>query len=158
MRSILCFIGLCLVSLCVTAQIGSLAEHAKVTWELDPTASTYNPGKVRKSDVRTYTIDGIKVHMDAKVVFQDGKEIEIHYDAAYDGKDYPVAGNPKVQTIALERVDARTTKTVTKRNGKVTAHGMGVVSADGQTLKVHSSGTDEDGIAYDDTLVFHRRK
>src|SRR5437016_4166272 len=100
------------------------------TWVLDPAACTYNPGKVRKSDTRIYAVTGNKVRMSADVEFADGKKIHIDFDAAYDGKDYPVKGNPRVQTIALERIDEFRSKTTTKREGKITATSIRVVSKD----------------------------
>jgi len=106
------------------------------TWELDTAASRYDPGPARKSDTRIYKVDGDSIHMIGKVVIADGKSINIEYSGAYDRKDYPVAGNPKVGTIAQERVDANTAKTSTKRDGKITATSVRVISKDGKTLHV----------------------
>jgi hypothetical protein len=128
------------------------------TWELDTAASKYDPGPPRKIDTRIYKVDGDSIHMTGKVVFADGKSINIEYAGAYDDKDYPVAGNPKVGTIAQKRIDAYTAKTTTKRDGKITATSMRVISKDGMTMTITSTGTDEKGVAFNDTLVFHRRK
>jgi hypothetical protein len=68
-----------------------------------------------------------------------------------------VAGNPRVGTIAQERVDAYTAKTTTKRDGKITATSVRVISKDGKTMTITSTGTDEKGVAFNDTLVFHKR-
>jgi hypothetical protein len=127
------------------------------TWELDTAASKYDPGPARKSDIRIYKVDGDKIHMTGKVVFADGKAINIEYTGAYDGKDYPVAGNPKVGTIAQERIDDYRAKTTTKRDGKITATSVRVISKDGQTMTITSTGTDEKGVAFNDILVFHKR-
>lgn len=48
---------------------GDLLDGA---WELDTAASKYEPGPLRKSDMRTYKIDGNIIHMIGKVVFADG--------------------------------------------------------------------------------------
>ena len=68
-----------------------------------------------------------------------------------------MAGNPRVGTIAQERVDAYTAKTTTKRDGKITATSVRVISKDGKTMTITSTGTDEKGVAFNDTLVFHKR-
>jgi len=127
------------------------------TWELDTAASKYEPGTPRKSDTCIYKVDGNTIHMTAKVVFADGKSINIEYTGAYDGKDYPVSGNPKVGTIAQVRVDDYIAKTTTKRGGKITATSTRVISKDGKTMTITSTGTDENGVAFNDTLVFHKR-
>ena len=128
------------------------------TWELDTAASKFDPGPARKSDMRVYKVDGNIIHMTGKVVFADGKSTDIEYTGAYDGKDYPVAGNPKVGTIAQERVNDYIAKTTTKRDGKITATSTRVISKDGKTMTITSTGTDEKGVAFNDTLVFHKRK
>jgi hypothetical protein len=127
-------------------------------WELDTAASKFNPGPARKSDIRVYRVDGNIIHMTGKVVFADGKSINAEYTGAYDGKDYLVAGNPKVGTIAQERVNDYIAKTTTKRDGKITATSTRVISKDGKTMTITSSGTDEKGVAFNDILVFHKRK
>jgi hypothetical protein len=107
--------------------------------------------------MRVYKVDGNVIHMTGKVVFADGKSINAEYTGAYDGKDYRVAGNPKVGTIAQERVNDYIAKTKTKRDGKITATSTRVISKDGKTMTISSTGTDEKGVAFNDTLVFHKR-
>lgn len=128
------------------------------TWDLDLAASTYNPGPARKSDTRVYRTDGKTIHMTGKATFADGSSDEIEYKGAYDGKDYPVTGNPRVDTIAQVKVDEYTVKTTTKRAGKVTATSTRVLAKDGKTMTVTTRGTTEKGTAFDNTLVFHKRE
>lgn len=148
----------CLAMILLSATAAVADDLANGTWVLDPAACIYNPGKVRKSDTRIYTVTGNKIHMSADVEFANGKKIHIEFDAAYDGKDYPVKGNPRVQTIAIERIDEFRSRTTTKREGKVTGTSTRVISKDGNTLTITGNGTDEDGVAYSDVLVFHRKK
>lgn len=148
----------CLAITLLSATVAQAEDLLTGTWVLDPAACTYNPGKVRKSDTRVYIVTGNKIHMSADVeLAADGKKIHIDFDAAYDGKDYPVKGNPKVQTIAIERIDEYRSTATTKREDKVTAVGHRTISNDGNTMTIANSGTDEDGIAYNDVLVFHRK-
>lgn len=98
-------IGACCLVMTLIVPVALLAgDLLDGAWELDTAASKYEPGPPRKSDTRTYKIDGNIIHMIGKVVFADGKSTNIEYTGAYDGKDYSVAGNPKVGTIAQERV------------------------------------------------------
>jgi hypothetical protein len=91
------------------------------------------------------------------------KQINIEYTGAYDGKDHPVTGNPRskrsrVQTIALVRVDDYVAKTTTKRDGKISATSTRVISKDGKTMMITTTGTDEKGVAFNDTLVLRKRE
>ena len=157
MRTIL-RIGACYLAMIFTLPIVLLAgDPLDGTWDLDIAASKYDPGPARKSDTRIYKVDGNTIHFTGTVVFADGKSFHAEYTGACDGKDYPVAGNPRVGTIAQERVDAYTAKTTTKRDGKITATSVRVISKDGKTMTITSTGTDEKGVAFNDTLVFHKR-
>jgi hypothetical protein len=158
MRTFLRVGTLCLAMTLLSATVALADDLWNGTWVLDPSACTYNPGKVRKSDTRIYTVTGNKIHLSGDVESADGKKLHIDFDAAYDGKDYSVNGNPKVQTIAIERIDEYRSKATTKRDGKITAVGNRVISKDGDTMTITSSGTDEDGVPYSDVLVFHRAR
>ncbi|HEY6546329.1 MAG TPA: hypothetical protein VI589_00425 [Vicinamibacteria bacterium] len=133
------------------------ADPFEGTWDLDANLSRYNPGPARKSEWRTYRVDGKTIHMVGSVTFADGTSETIEYSGAYDGKDYPVRGNPRVHAIAQTKVDDYTVRTTTKRDGNVTATSTRVVSKDGQTMTVTTTGTTEKGVAFDNALVFHKR-
>lgn len=127
------------------------------TWDLDATASRFDPGPPRTHDTRTYTIDGDRIRLSGTVTYADGRTENIQFDAALDGKDYAPTGNPRVETIAQVRVDARTVKTSTKRHGTVTATSTRQVSADGTTLTIDTTGTDDKGVSFHNVLVFRKQ-
>jgi hypothetical protein len=56
------------------------------------------------------------------------------YDAKFDGKDYPVAGDPTHTTVALKRIDERTVEETDKIAGKVEGVARMTVASDGQTM------------------------
>jgi hypothetical protein len=126
------------------------------TWLLDVGASKFNPGPGPQSQARIYKADGKNIKMIALTIDAQGKQIHIEYAGAYDGKDYPVTGNPRVETIAQERIDFYTVKTQTKRGGKVTATTTRVISQDGKTMTITGSGTDEKGVELNNTLVLRK--
>jgi hypothetical protein len=151
-------IGACYLVVTFTLAIVLLAgDLLDGTWDLDIAASKFDPGPARKSDTRVYKVDGNAIHFTGTAVFADGTSFHADYTGAYDGKDYPVSGNPRVGTIAQVRVDAYTAKTTTKRDGKITATSVRVISEDGKTMTITSSGTDDKGVAFNDILVFHKR-
>jgi hypothetical protein len=119
MRSLL-RIGICYLAMTFILPAALLADDLlSGTWELDTAASKFDPGPARKSDIRIYKVDGSIIHMTGKAVFADGKSIKAEYTGAYDGKDYPVAGNPKVGTIAQERLDDYTPRPRQKEAAKL---------------------------------------
>lgn len=88
----------------------SASDPMDGTWDLDVSASKFNPGPGRTRDTRTYKIDGDRIQLTGTVVYADGRVETIQFEAALDGKDYAPTGNPRVETIAQVRVDTHTVK------------------------------------------------
>jgi hypothetical protein len=95
-----------------------------------------------------YTLKGIDA---------EGKPTLVQYTAKYDGKDYPVTGAQDFDAIALKRVDAVTAQATLKKGGKVTQTTTRVVSKDGKTLTLTTTGTNAKGQAVNNVLVFDKR-
>jgi ABC-type xylose transport system substrate-binding protein len=74
----------------------------------------------------------------------------------YDGKDYPITGNPAADTASFKRVDDQTGESTFKKDGKVTATNVRVLSKDGKTLTITSKGTTADGKPRSDVQVFEK--
>jgi hypothetical protein len=74
----------------------------------------------------------------------------------YDGKDYPVTGNPNADMISMKLVNEHTGESTFKKNGKVTATNRRTLSADGKTLTIVTKGTTIDGKPRSDTQVLHK--
>jgi hypothetical protein len=55
------------------------------------------------------------------------------YEAKFDGKDYPVKGDPGASVVSLKRIDERTIEETTKRDKVIRVARM-TLSPDGQTL------------------------
>ncbi|HZC24783.1 MAG TPA: hypothetical protein VE866_15690 [Candidatus Binatia bacterium] len=58
------------------------------------------------------------------------------YDAKFDGKDYPINGDPGHTMVSLKRVGKSTIEETDKRDGKVVGIGRMTVSADGKSIAV----------------------
>jgi len=56
------------------------------------------------------------------------------YDAKFDGKDYPVKGDPGGTMVSLKKIDDHTIEETDKRNGKVVSVGRMTVAADGKKM------------------------
>ena len=125
------------------------------TWKLNVAKSTFSPGPAPKSMTVSYTPikDGVRIRVDL-----DSAAGAQHWDMTpmYDGKDYPIHGNPDADTIAYKRIDARTGESTMKKNGKVAITVTRSLSEDGKTLTLTMKGTNPDGQARNDALVFEK--
>jgi hypothetical protein len=63
----------------------------------------------------------------------------ITYDANFDGKDYPIKGDPSATTVSLTKVNDRSFDETTKSDGKIVSVNHVTVSADGKTMSVKSA-------------------
>ena len=57
------------------------------------------------------------------------------YDAKFDGKDYPIQGDPGHTMVSLKRIGDRTIEETDKRDGKVVGVYRMTVSADGKSIQ-----------------------
>jgi hypothetical protein len=62
------------------------------------------------------------------------------YDAKFDGKEYPITGDPGHTLVTLRKIDANTVEEIDHRMGKVTDEIRLAVAPDGKTIHV----TDKD--------------
>ncbi len=137
--------------------VSAFAADAVVgNWKLNVAKSTFSD-TAPKSGTRVYAETGDGTVLDQKMVGADGKETSMHTAITYDGKDYPVSGNPDADSVSAKVIDTHTTHFTMKRGGKVAGTVHRVVSADGKTLTVNNKGTHPDGKAYDDKLVFDKQ-
>ena len=127
------------------------------TWSANIAKSTYNPGPTPKSVTSIYEAAGQGYKVSVKNV-SPTDTAEYSYTTNLDGKDSPVTGNnPVADTVAVRRIDARTLELVNKRGGKVTTTQRNVVSADGKTRTVTTTGTDAKGQKVNNVAIFERQ-
>lgn len=144
----------------VTVVTGALTQAPKGlegTWTLNASKSKFSPGPAPKSMTVTYSMvgtDGMRIVVN--VTPADGPPQSWEMTAHYDGKDHPVKGNPNADMVTVKRIDDRTGESTFKKNGKVTATNYRMLSADGKTLTITSTGTTADGKPRKDVQVFER--
>jgi hypothetical protein len=160
MRSLMrvAVVGLFLAAVWPARGLGQATDPASGTWELNVRKSTYSPGPAPKSQTRTYESSGDGVKYTAKGVDAEGKPLLIQYAAKFDGKDYPLTGNPDSDMISLKRIDSSTVESTQKRSGKVVITSTRTVSRDGKVLTVKSKGTNARGEAINNVAVFDKRQ
>jgi hypothetical protein len=125
------------VAMAVPQGVSAAGPNAKLwngTWHLNPAASKFqSPGK-EQSETRTYDISGGKVTMKSSSKDTAGKELNFSYSAAWNGKPYPMVGNPNADSISLTAVSDRELKTSSRLHGKLSVQSTATVSGDGKHL------------------------
>jgi opacity protein-like surface antigen len=104
------------------------------TWHLNAAKSKFASSAKEKSETRTYDISGKKVSMKSSSKDPAGKELNFSYSAGYDGKWYPMVGNPNADRISLKAVSDREIKASSQFHGKPSVESTATVSADGKHL------------------------
>jgi hypothetical protein len=143
----LCFVG---VAVCFAADtfIG--------TWKLNEAKSKLSPGAPKNSTV-VYEAAGDSMKVTIDGTDSDGKPTHNEWTGKFDGKDYPVTGDPSSDSRALKKIDDHTLTLTVKKGDKVTTTGRIVLSADGKTRTVTTSGTNAKGDKVTSTAVYDRQ-
>jgi opacity protein-like surface antigen len=119
--------------------VSAAAPDAKLwngTWHLNAAKSKFTSSAKVQSETRTYDISGNKVTMKSSSKDPSGKEMNFSYSAGYDGKWYPMVGNPNADRISLHAVSNRELKSKSQFHGKPSAESTATVSADGKHLTI----------------------
>ena len=76
--------------------VGSIfaADAAVGTWKLNVAKSKFHPGPPPQSATMTFEASGTGIKRIGEAINADGTKTSFEYTAEYDGKDYPVTGNP----------------------------------------------------------------
>ena len=125
-------------------------------WKLNPAKSKFSPGPALTSGMVTFTAvgQGVKAVVDA--VNATGAKVHWEYTADFDGKPHPVTGNPDGDMVVAKRVNATTIETTYTLKGKQTTVNTRVVSADGKTMTVTSTGMNAQGQKIDNVQVYEK--
>jgi hypothetical protein len=126
------------------------------TWKLNDAKSKIAPGTSKNVTV-TYVAAGDSIKGTIDGVDGQGKPTHNEWTGKFDGKDYPVTGDPNSDTRAIKQVDEHNYDLTVKKGGKVTMTGKAVVSADGKTRTVIISGTDASGKKVTSTAVYDKQ-
>jgi hypothetical protein len=145
------------LALCFVAGAVCFASDVNMgTWKLNEAKSKIGGGAPKLTTVVYEAArDSVKVTVDG--TDGDGKPLHNEWTGKYDGKDYPVTGDPNTDTRSYKKVDDHTLTFTNKKGDKVTISGRGVVSADGKTRTVTIAGTDSKGKKFTSTAVYDKQ-
>lgn len=144
---LLCFVGAA-VCFADDPQMGS--------WKLNETKSKIAVGSPKNTTV-VYEAAGDSVKVTVDGTDADGKPLHNEWTGKYDGKDYPITGDPTTDTRSYKEINDHTLAFTNKKGDKVTISGRAVVSADGKTRKVTLTGTDSKGKKFTSTAVYEKQ-
>jgi hypothetical protein len=138
-------------SACVAADDANMG-----TWKLNEAKSKYSPGAPKNTSV-VYEAAGDSIKVTVDGVGADGKPSHNEWTGKFDGKDYPLTGDPTADTRSYKKIGARTLELTNKMGGKVVTSGKIIVSADGKSRTVSISGTDASGKKITSTAVYDKQ-
>jgi hypothetical protein len=152
-RTIVLNLAMCFLAV----TLGFAADNPNMgTWKLNEAKSKIPAGMTKNSTV-VYEAAGDDIKVTVDGTDAAGSASHNEWTGKFDGKDYPLTGDPSADTRAYKKIGARTLELINKKDGKVTTSGRIVVSADGKTRTVTVSGTDSNGKNFKMTSVYDKQ-
>lgn len=151
-RSIVLTLSLCLAA----AGVCYAGDPQMGTWKLNGAKSKISPGSPKNNKV-VYSGSGDVVKVTTEGTNADGKPAHSEWRGRFDGKFYPVTGDPSQDGRSYKKVNDRTLDFAAKKGKKIFVTGRVVVAADGKSRTVTTKGTNAKGKKYKNTAVFDKQ-
>lgn len=126
------------------------------TWKLNEAKSKLNASMPKKTMV-VYSAEGENVKITVEGVDANGKATHNEWTGKYDGKDYPVVGDPTTDSRSFTKIDDQTFHAVNKKDGKTVMELHIVVSSDGKNRTVTSTKADSKGKKVSSVAVYDKQ-
>jgi len=124
-------------------------------WKLNEAKSKIAAGSAKNHTVLYEAVgDQIKVTVDG--TDGDGNATHNEWTGKFDNKDYALVGDPTADTRSYRKQGARTLLMTVKKAGKVTINGRIVVTANGKSRTVTTTGTDAKGKRFKTIAVYDK--
>ena len=126
------------------------------TWKLNKTNSIIPAGAQRNNTVSYEPAGGnVKITLDG--TDGEGKPAHSEWTGKFDGKDYPVTGDPNSDTREYTKVDDHLLRFTGKKGVEATMIGRVGVGPDGKTRTVTTTGTNAQGQKVSTTSVYDKK-
>lgn len=147
--------GFLVIAVLLVATVAAIAaqDPNMGTWKLDEAKSKLTGAK---NTTVVYEAAGDSVKVTVEGVDKDGKATRNEWTGKFDGKDYPLTGDPNADSRSYKKVNALTLALTNKKDGKVILTGKVVVSADGKTRTVTTSSTGSSGKKVSVTAYYNK--
>ena len=126
------------------------------TWKLNQAKSRFTPGATKNTMV-VYEAAGDQVKVTVNGIDAKGKSTHNQWTGRFDGKNYPVTGDPNSDSRSYKKIDDRTLELTNWNHGRVTGTGQIAVAPDGKTRTVTLSGTNPKGKKFKATAVYYKQ-
>jgi hypothetical protein len=144
------------IALCFLTAGVCFAQDAHMgTWKLNEAKSKIPAGATKNHTV-VYEAAGDSIKVTVDGTDASGAAAHNEWTGKFDGKDYAVNGDPTADTRAYRKVGARTLAMTIKKGGKVTVTGKIIVTANGKSRTVMTSGTDANGKKFRTSAVYDK--
>jgi hypothetical protein len=110
------------------------------TWKLNEAKSKFSPG-ANKNITVVYEAAGDSVKVTVDGVDGAGNPSHNEWTGKFDGKFYPVTGDPTADMRSYRKINNHTLALTGKKDGKVSLTGRIVVSANSKTRTVTTTAT-----------------
>jgi hypothetical protein len=143
----------------LTSMASAQEDRHVGAWELNVAKSTFNPGPPPTRQTLWYKAEGRGL----TALFQrvDAAGVPVNPDASnlvisFDGKDHPTP-QPHYDSSAWTRRSANEYVVYRKKVGKVVLTSTNVISNDGQTLTITTTGVDDDRRPIHNIVVYDKQ-
>jgi hypothetical protein len=134
-------LGLTLAFCFLAAAVCFAADPQIGTWKLNEAKSHFAAGTGKNTMVVYTDAAGGKVKITTDGFDAHGKATHSEWTGKFDGKGYPVTGDPTSDMRSYTKLDDRTMDFTVKKGGKTTVTGRIVVAGNGKSRTVTTSGT-----------------
>ena len=119
----------------------SLADSPHMgTWKLNEAKSKFAAGATKNQTV-VYEADGDNVKVIVDGVDAAGAAVHHEWTGKFDGKFYPVTGDPTSDMRSYRKINNHTMTITAKKDGKVSMTGRIMVTANGRSRTITTRAT-----------------
>jgi len=144
------------VALCFGVAVAQADNPQMGTWKLNEAKSKFGAG-ANKNHTVVYEAAGDSTKVTVDGTDGEGNPTHNEWTGKFDGKFYAVTGDPTSDTRSYRKIGSRTLTLIAKKGAKVTLTGRVVVSVDGKTRTVTTTGTNAKGKRVTNTAVYDKQ-
>jgi hypothetical protein len=149
--------GTLMLALFIVGVATSFAADVNMgTWKLNEAKSKIGAGAPKGNTV-VYEQAGDDVKVTVDGTDSSGSPIHSEWTGKFDGKYYPLSGDPNADSRSAKEINNHTLAVSSKKGDKVVSTGRIVVSPDGKTRTLTISGTNLAGKKYTSTAVYDKQ-
>jgi hypothetical protein len=144
------FSGLVLVTLLWSIFLFGAESPFSGTWKFNPAKGHPIP-PLPRSAIAHVEVDGDDFNFSQEYIDENGRTMNIAYRAKFDGKKYPVMGDPNADAVSIRRLNDRKMHVTFTKSGKLIVALDATVSKDAEITTVtytdYSGGKPHNGSA-----------